>query len=133
MKAWDDLVSDQTKQMYWTDDSDWYVDMGVKIEKFHKDGRIELHNVMTRNDKYEPITEDNRWDEIYPIFVNEGWMKGCCQLNVMVHNEKLNRINDVMRRYISSRNERMIEQLRENRIFVQKKINKYRNLLTKYS
>jgi hypothetical protein len=52
MKAWDDLVNNKDKSLYTTRDSEYYIDHGVKIERFD-DGRIEVKNTMTRGDMFE--------------------------------------------------------------------------------
>ena len=126
MKAWEDLVNDVEKSLYWTEDSDWYLDMGVKIERFHEDGRIEIKNVMTSTDKFEDVD-----GEMLKVFETEGWLKGCIKLNLDVHNLKLLRTNELVRISLSNGNERMIDMFKRRREVLQKKINKYRNLLTK--
>ncbi len=126
MKAWEDLVNDLEKSLYWTEDSDWYLDMGVKIERFHEDGRIEIKNVMTSTDKFEDVDGD-----MFKVFETEGWLKGCIKLNLDIHNRKLLRTNELVRMSLSNGNERMIDMFKRRREVLQKKINKYRNLLTK--
>jgi len=126
MKAWEELVNDVDKSLYWTEDSDWYLDMGVKIERFHKDGRIEIKNVMTSTDKFEDVDKD-----ILKVFETEGWFKGCIKLNLQVNNRKLLRTNELIRISLSGGNDRMIDMFKRRREVLQKKINKYRNLLTK--
>jgi len=126
MKAWEDLVNDVDKSLYWTEDSDWYLDMGVKIERFHEDGRIEIKNVMTSTDKFEDVD-----GEMLKVFETEGWLIGCLKLNLDVHNRKLLRTNELVRISLSNGNDRMIDMFKRRREVLQKKINKYRNLLTK--
>ena len=84
MKAWDDLVSDPNISIYLTRVSEWYLDMGVKIEKFDKDGRIEIKNTMTLNEKFKDITAEQ-----YKVFSDLGWYAGCLSLNVDVFEEKV--------------------------------------------
>lgn len=126
MRAWDDLVNDEEKSLYWTEDSDWYLDMGVKIERFHKDGRIEIKNVMTSTEKFEDVN-----DKFLKVFETEGWFIGCVKLNIDVHQRKLMRANELVRISISNGNERMVDIFKQRREVIQKKIHKYRNLLTK--
>ncbi len=125
MKAWDDLVNDEEKSLYWTENSDWYLDMGVKIEKFHEDGRIEIKNVMTRTDKFEDVEGKN-----LNVFKDEGWFMGCVKLNIEVHQRKLLRTNELIRIGISNGNDKVVEIFKRRREDLQKKIHKYRNLLT---
>tara|TARA_R100000541_G_scaffold58887_1_gene70962 strand:- start:214 stop:600 length:387 start_codon:yes stop_codon:yes gene_type:complete len=126
MRAWDDLVNDEEKSLYWTEDSDWYLDMGVKIERFHKDGRIEIKNVMTSTEKFEDVN-----GKFLKVFETEGWFIGCVKLNIDVHQRKLMRANELVRISISNGNERMVDIFKQRREVIQKKIHKYRNLLTK--
>jgi len=126
MRAWDDLVNDEEKSLYWTENSDWYLDMGVKIERFHKDGRIEIKNVMTSTEKFEDVN-----GKFLKVFETEGWFIGCVKLNIDVHQRKLMRANELVRISISNGNERMVDIFKQRREVIQKKIHKYRNLLTK--
>ena len=126
MRAWDDLVNDEENSLYWTEDSDWYLDMGVKIERFHKDGRIEIKNVMTSTEKFEDVN-----GKFLKVFETEGWFIGCVKLNIDVHQRKLMRANELVRISISNGNERMVDIFKQRREVIQKKIHKYRNLLTK--
>jgi hypothetical protein len=126
MRAWDDLVNDEDKSLYWTENSDWYLDMGVKIERFHKDGRIEIKNVMTSTEKFEDVN-----GKFLKVFETEGWFIGCVKLNIDVHQRKLMRANELVRISISNGNERMVDIFKQRREVIQKKIHKYRNLLTK--
>jgi len=126
MRAWEELVNDVDKSLYWTEDSDWYLDMGVKIERFHKDGRIEIKNVMTSTEKFEDVN-----GKFLKVFETEGWFIGCVKLNIDVHQRKLMRANELVRISISNGNERMVDIFKQRREVIQKKIHKYRNLLTK--
>lgn len=126
MKAWEDLASDTDRSLCWTQSSDWYMDMGVKIERFHKDGRIEIKNVMTFTDSFEDVSDD-----LYEVFKSNGWMEGCIVVNIEVCQSKLLRINSLIKSHIGSNKHSLVEPMIEKRLFIQKKINKYRNLLTK--
>jgi hypothetical protein len=70
MKAWEDLINDDSISLYWTEYSDWYLDCGVKIEKF-KDGTIELWNAATQGDHYAKLSATQ---ESY--FNDYGWKPG---------------------------------------------------------
>jgi hypothetical protein len=125
MKAWDDLVNNKDKTLYTTRDSEYYIDHGVKIERFD-DGRIEVKNMMTHGEMFEDVDEN-----ILTIFNDEGWIPGCMNLNIQVYNDKLQRLNDLIRTSISNNNDKFLETLRNRRKVIQKKINIYRNRLTK--
>ena len=122
MRAWDDLVNDEENSLYWTEDSDWYLDMGVKIERFHKDGRIEIKNVMTSTEKFEDVN-----GKFLKVFETEGWFIGCVKLNIDVHQRKLMRANELVRISISNGNERMVDIFKQRREVIQKK---YTNTVT---
>lgn len=125
MKAWDDLVNNKDKTLYTTRDSEYYIDHGVKIERFD-DGRIEVKNMMTHGEMFEDVDEN-----ILTIFNDEGWIPGCMNLNIQVYNDKLQRLNELIRTSISNNNDKFLETLRNRRKVIQKKINICRNRLTK--
>ena len=58
--------------------------MGVKIEKFDEDGRIEIKNTMTPNEKFRDIGDDE-----LEIFEKQGWEAGCLNVNINVLERKL--------------------------------------------
>ena len=92
MKAWEDLERDPYVSLYWTGDdldpdSHWYMDHGVKIEKF-KDGRIEINNCMHAGDFYVPVTESQRY-----VFENVGWLPGCYDVCIDMYSARMLRIN----------------------------------------
>jgi hypothetical protein len=77
MKAWEQISSSDDNRVFRTMNSSWYIDHGVKIECFDKDGRIEVMNVMTASDFHEPITDE----QLY-FFEHIGWEAGCYKVNV---------------------------------------------------
>ena len=125
MKAWDDLVKSKEMSIYTTRDSDYYIDYGVNIERFN-DGRIEVKNTMTRSDMFEDVDEN-----ILTFFNEDGWIDGCMHLNIKVYQDKLLKVNDLIRIAISNNNDKFMEVLSDRRKIIQKKINKCRNRLTK--
>jgi len=125
MKAWDDLVKSKEMSIYTTRDSDYYIDHGVKIERFN-DGRIEVKNTMTRGEMFEDVDEN-----ILTFFNEDGWIDGCMHLNIKVHQDRLLKVNDLIRIAISNNNDKFMEVLNDRRKIIQKKINKCRNRLTK--
>jgi len=84
MKAWQDLENDPHISIYRTRLSEWYVDMGVKIEKFDDDGRIEVKNTMSPNEKFYDVSYEERL-----IFENDGWKAGCLAVNINVLEKKI--------------------------------------------
>jgi hypothetical protein len=84
MKAWQDLEENPHVSLYHTRVSLWYLDMGVKIEKFDDDGHIEVKNTMTPNEKFRDVSYDER-----EIFDKQGWEAGCLTVNINVINEKI--------------------------------------------
>lgn len=82
MKAWEDLESNPYISLYHTRLSLWYLDMGVKIEKF--DDRIEIKNTMTPNEKFRDVGDDER-----EVFEKQGWEAGCLTVNINVLEQKI--------------------------------------------
>ena len=82
MKAWEDLESNPYISLYHTRLSLWYIDMGIKIEKF--DDRIEIKNTMTPNEKFRDVGDDER-----EIFEKQGWEAGCLTVNINVLEQKI--------------------------------------------
>ncbi len=68
MKAWEDVTRDRIP--YKTNDSEYYIDLGVKIERFH-DGTFRIFNVMTNKHNFEEATADQ-----YDIFERKGFKPG---------------------------------------------------------
>jgi len=66
MKAWKDLEENPHVSLYHTRVSLWYLDMGVKIEKFDEDGKIDIKNTMTPNEKFYDVSDDE-----YKIFKDQ--------------------------------------------------------------
>ena len=77
MKAWHDLETNPHVSIYRTRLSEWYIDMGIKIEKFDEDGRIEIKNTMSPNEKFYDISDEDR-----QIFEERGWLAGCLHVNI---------------------------------------------------
>ena len=125
MKAWDDLVNNKDKSLYTTRNSEYYIDHGVKIERFD-DGRIEVKNMMTHGEMFEDVDEN-----ILTFFNDEGWISGCMNLNIQVYQDKLQRLNELIRINIPNNNDKFLETLRNRSKVIQKKINICRNRLTK--
>lgn len=91
MKAWHDLESNPYISLYQTRLSLWYLDMGVKIEKFDKDGRIEIKNTMTPTEKFKDVTAEQ-----FKVFNDLGWYAGCLSLNIDMLEEKVDWYNHLL-------------------------------------
>jgi pyruvate/2-oxoglutarate/acetoin dehydrogenase E1 component len=118
MPAIEDLNKEVT--LFWTGDQDaprtlWYVNHGVKIEKFLDTGDIVIHNTMTNSDHYEEVTEDQ-----YMIFRNLGWEIGCCCVNI-----------DVIEYRMEKASEEQLEKLNAKKISYLKKLSTYLQTLIK--
>jgi hypothetical protein len=80
MKAWDEIVNDPEIPVWYTGDknnpdSHWYLDRGVKIERF-PNGEVLLWNVMVPGHKYQIIAGmERQWFEDY------GWKGGLYRFN----------------------------------------------------
>lgn len=90
-KAWDDIESDQWKSTYRTLDSTWYLDHGVKIERFDN-GHIEIYNTMTACDFYEKVSEVQRH-----FFNTAGWEAGCYNVMVDTCDKKMGVLENMIR------------------------------------
>ena len=114
MKAWKDLMS--TVSIYTTNDSEWYVNYGVKIERFN-DGTFEIKNTMTNCDRYEDITEEQLL-----VFSIHGWEAGCCDVNASVNLRRANKTKYLADVALLKGKEALAESLL---VSYQKLINKY--------
>jgi len=92
MKAWNDLVDNPDIDLFWTDNSDWYLDRGIKIERFHADGRIEIRSVMSNGEKFRKLTPIQM-----DYFVNVGWSAGCHRACIDEFKARVERINKRLR------------------------------------
>lgn len=91
MKAWQDLENNPYISLYHTRVSLWYLDMGVKIERFDEDGRIEIKNTMTPTEYYKDLTAEQ-----FKVFNDLGWYAGCISLNIDVLEEKVEWCNHLL-------------------------------------
>lgn len=122
MKAWNDLESDPNVSLYWTGDerdpdSHWYMDHGIKIEKF-KDGHIELSNAMIAGDFYKPLTKDQ-----VSVFEDKGWLRGCYNVCIDMYMIRLHNVMQIIRMNPESR------ELDERKKNIEKKLARYFDLL----
>ena len=121
MKAWQDLETNPYISLYRTRVSLWYLDMGVKIEKF--DDRIEIKNTMTPNEKFYDIS-----DEEWQVFEKQGWVAGCLNININVINQKIEWQEHLINSNCISSPEAMHKKLEKNR----EKLLDYQQRLVKF-
>ena len=122
MNAWDDLEKDPNISLYWTGDavnptSHWYMDHGIKIEKF-ADGHIELHNAMISGDFYKPLTQDQ-----VEVFETKGWLRGCYNVCIDMYMIRLHNVCQIINMNPESR------ELDERKKNIEKKLARYFDLI----
>lgn len=96
MKAWTDL--EKSVSFYWTGDREnpkslWYIDHGIKIEKF-LDGKIELNNAMVSGDFYRPVSNEYR-----KVFEHEGWLAGCYEMCIDTYTYRMLNVIDLIKKH----------------------------------
>ena len=92
MKAWNDLISDKYVTMYTTERSMYYIDKGVRIERFNESGDIIVQNTMTNSEKFVKVTPQQ-----YEVFENLGWYPGILKVNIDIIDSKLIKVNYQMK------------------------------------
>lgn len=103
MKAWED-VNRQIRSLYRTAYSEWYIDRGVKIERFTKDESVVVKNTMTYTDSYDDITPEQ-----LHVFTNMGWESGVVMVNIQTNDKRIEYYNGLMRHAILDNNKDTIE------------------------
>ena len=112
MKAWNDLLEEV--KLYQTNNSEYFIDMGVKIERFDKDGRIEIKNTMTPSENFEKVTANQ-----FKVFSDLGWKIGCITVNIDVLKKKIGLQEylltteavdkEMLRKRVEKNNEKLLE------------------------
>lgn len=92
MRAWNDLISDKYVTMYTTERSMYYIDKGVRIERFNESGDIIVQNTMTNSEKFVKVTPQQ-----YEVFENLGWYPGILKVNIDIIDSKLIKVNYQMK------------------------------------
>ena len=92
MRAWNDLISDKYVTMYTTERSMYYIDKGVRIERFNESGDIIVQNTMTNSEKFVKVTPQQ-----YEVFENLGWYPGILKVNIDIIDSKLIKANYQMK------------------------------------
>jgi hypothetical protein len=125
MKAWIDLISDKYVTMYTTEKSLYYIDKGIRIERFNSDGDILVQNTMTNKDRFEKVTPQQ-----YEVFENLGWYPGILRVNIDNIDSKLLKVNYLIKLAIN--NEQPIEKLHADREKLLLKYFEYKKRFNKF-
>jgi hypothetical protein len=125
MKAWIDLISDKYVTMYTTEKSLYYIDKGIRIERFNIDGDIIVQNTMTNKDRFEKVTPEQ-----YKVFDTLGWYPGILRVNIDNIDSKLLKVNYLIKLAIN--NEQPIEKLHADREKLLLKYFEYKKRFNKF-
>ncbi len=125
MKAWDEILADPDMTVCETSYSQWYLDFGVKIERFH-DGKIEIKNTMLSPDHYRDVTERQR-----DVFESHGWQIGAISVCIDTYTTAAERLNARIRSCVNNNNLSDLEDYKRRRDKLLKKIGKYDRRLNK--
>jgi hypothetical protein len=98
-KAWEELENNKDISLYRTMNSTWYIHMGIKIEKFDKDGMIVIKNGLSHGDRYTDIRQIHK-----DIFRDVGWTAGCLVVNIDWFTKRLENTNTESERYEEYKN-----------------------------
>ena len=125
MKAWNDLISDKYVTMYTTEGSLYYIDKGIRIERFNKSGDIIVQNTMTNSEKFVKVTPQQ-----YEVFENLGWYPGILRVNIDIIDSKLLKVNYLMKLAIN--NEQPTEKIYADREKLLLKYFEYKKRFNKF-
>ena len=125
MRAWSDLISDKYVTMYTTETSLYYIDKGVRIERFNKSGDIIVQNTMINPEKFVMVTPQQ-----YEVFENLGWEPGVLRVNIDYIDSKLLKVNYQMK--LALNNDEPIEKISANREKLLLKYFEYKKRFNKF-
>lgn len=125
MRAWNDLISDKYVTMYTTENSLYYIDKGVRIERLNKSGDIIVQNTMINPEKFVMVTPQQ-----YEVFENLGWEPGILRVNIDYIDSKLLKVNYQMK--LALNNEEPIEKIHANREKLLLKYFEYKKRFNKF-
>jgi hypothetical protein len=111
--------------MYTTEGSLYYIDKGIRIERFNKSGDILVQNTMTNKDRFEKVTPQQ-----YEVFENLGWYPGILRVNIDIIDSKLLKVNYLIKLAIN--NEQPIEKLHADREKLLLKYFEYKKRFNKF-
>lgn len=127
MKAWEDLKSSQYITFYKTGNSEFYVNYGVKIERFN-DGEVVVKNTMTNSDHYEDVP----W-EILQIFETSTFEHGAFAMCSHVYKRRAEKIMYNVELALREQRNEVAERLMESYNKVINKHYDYENRISKLS
>lgn len=116
MKAWEELKNNEDVTLCKTSNSEWYINHGVKIERFIN-GKVEVKNTMTNSDHYENISKD-----LMDVFIYQGWQAGAFCVCIDVYKKRVDVYNRLIRRAVINKKYEVADRLKESR---EKVINKF--------
>ena len=125
MRAWNDLISDKYVTMYTTEKSMYYIDKGVRIERFNESGDIIVQNTMTNSEKFVKVTPQQ-----YEVFNNLGWYPGILKVNIDIIDSKLIKANYQMK--LALNNEEPTEKIYDQREKLLLKYFEYKKRFNKF-
>jgi hypothetical protein len=125
MKAWNDLISDKYVTMYTTENSLYYIDKGVRIERLTKSGDIIVQNTMINPEKFVMVTPQQ-----YEVFEDLGWEPGILRVNIDIIDSKLLKVNYQMK--LALNNEEPIEKISAQREKLLLKYFEYKKRFNKF-
>lgn len=125
MRAWNDLISDKYVTMYTTERSMYYIDKGVRIERFNESGDIIVQNTMTNSEKFVKVTPQQ-----YEVFENLGWYPGILKVNIDIIDSKLIKVNYQMK--LALNNEEPTEKIYDQREKLLLKYFEYKKRFNKF-
>lgn len=125
MRAWIDLLSDKYVTMYTTERSLYYIDKGIRIERFNDGGDILVQNTMTNSEKFVKVTPGQ-----YEVFENIGWEPGVLKVNIDIIEAKLIKVNYQMK--LALNNEQPTEKISADREKLLLKYFEYKKRFNKF-
>lgn len=91
MKAWDDLKNNPDIELWKTKNSEYYIDMGIKIERFNN-GAIKVLSVMCSGDRFRAVTPNQMY-----YFKQISWLAGCARASIDELEVRVEKINKRLR------------------------------------
>jgi len=125
MRAWIDLLSDKYVTMYTTERSLYYIDKGIRIERFNDGGDIIVQNTMTHPERFVKVTPEQ-----YEVFENIGWEPGVLRVNIDIIEAKLIKVNYQMK--LALNNEQPTEKISTDREKLLLKYFEYKKRFNKF-
>ena len=125
MKAWEQLENDPNVSLWWYGDEEnptsyYYIDHEVRISKDIESGLVEVKNASLADEHYVEVTTEQ-----YDIFEKKGWLPGCYTVCIDTYDRRLNKVD-----YLISveKNSDKIEELKDRRLKLLTKLNRYLEL-----